>query len=341
MEPFKFNSKKEYDVVLIGRVAIDFNPVDTNKPLEESTTFKKYLGGSPANIAVGLSKLNKKVGFIGKVSKDQFGNFVTDFFKKRNIDTSNIVVDEGKSSLGLTFTEIKSSKESSILMYRNDASDLHLSPEDVNEDYIKNSKILVLSGTALARSPSREAALVALQYAKKNNVVVIFDIDHRNYTWNSKYDMAVYYSIVGKQSDIILGSREEFTLMESLILPNNNDDKISSKLWHTFGNKIIVIKHGKDGSVVSTACGERIKIKPIPIKLLKSFGGGDGYASFFIYGLLEKMNIKDIMFYSSASASMLVSAHSCSEAMPTFEDIQNFIDEQLKSGLDREALYDN
>ena len=73
MSIVEFDSSRKLDVVTLGRAAIDFNPVDMFRTLAESTTFKKYLGGSPANIAVGLARLGKKVGFLGKVSDDRFG----------------------------------------------------------------------------------------------------------------------------------------------------------------------------------------------------------------------------------------------------------------------------
>lgn len=210
----KFQKDRKFEIVPIGRVAIDFNPIDINRPLSESKTFKKYLGGSPANIAVGLSRLGKKVGFIGKVSKDQFGKFVVDYFDNEGIDTSQIKYAENGESLGLTFTEIASPTESSILMYRNGIADLELDVNEIDEEYIKNTKAIVISGTALAKSPSREAALKALELAKKNDTVVIFDVDYREYNWKNKDEIAIYYSIVGKQSDIVMGSREEFDLME-------------------------------------------------------------------------------------------------------------------------------
>ena len=55
MQYIQFDQSKPYDLILLGRVAVDFNPVDYYCPLNESTTFKRYLGGSPANIAVGLT----------------------------------------------------------------------------------------------------------------------------------------------------------------------------------------------------------------------------------------------------------------------------------------------
>ena len=81
MKYIEFDQSKPLDVIPIGRVAIDFNPTDMNRPLSESCNFNKYVGGSPANIAVGLARLGKKLGFIGKVSDDQHGDYVVDYFK--------------------------------------------------------------------------------------------------------------------------------------------------------------------------------------------------------------------------------------------------------------------
>ena len=89
-----------------------------------------------------------------------------------------------------------SEKESSILMYRNCIADLQLSVDDIDEDYIKQSKAILISGTALAESPSREAALKAVMLAKKNDTKIIFDIDYREYNWKSEDEISIYYSMV-------------------------------------------------------------------------------------------------------------------------------------------------
>ena len=324
MKYIEFDASKEYDLILLGRVAVDLNPVDYYCPLNESTTFKRYLGGSPANIAVGLARLGKKCGFFARVSDDQLGTFVTDYFKNEGIDTSHIKRCENGEKIGLTFTEIKSETESSIVMYRNEAADLKLSVEDIDEEYIKKSRALLISGTALAESPSREAALKAVALAKRNGVPVIFDIDYRAYNWKNSDEIAIYYSAVAGEADIILGSREEYDLTEKLIKPGMNDTQTAA-FWHSKNAKIVIIKHGKDGSTAYTNDGESYSIKPFPVKLLKSFGGGDGYASAFLYGLFEDWDIIDCLEFGSASAAMLVASHACSQDMPSAEAVKEFI----------------
>ena len=118
MSYIKFDANKTLDVIPIGRIAIDFNPTDMNMPLSQSGNFNKYVGGSPANIAVGLARLGAKCGFIARVSDDQFGDYVENYFKADGIDVSHVFRCENGENLGLTFTEILSPTQSSILMYR-------------------------------------------------------------------------------------------------------------------------------------------------------------------------------------------------------------------------------
>jgi 5-dehydro-2-deoxygluconokinase len=322
----EFAKDRVFDIIPIGRIAIDFNPVDYYKPLSESTTFKKYLGGSPANIAVGMARLGRKVGYIAKVSEDQFGDFVVNYFKKEGIDTNHISRCKNGEKLGLTFTEILSETQSSILMYRNEIADLQLDINDIEEEYIKNTKAILISGTALAMSPSREATLKAMSLAKKHNTTIIFDIDYRPYNWKNADEIAIYYSMVAMNSDVILGSREEFDLTQRLVAPNSSDEETAA-FWHKQNAKIVVIKHGKEGSTAYTQDGSHYGIKPFPVKLLKSFGGGDGYASAFLHGLLEGWDIIDCLEFGSASAALLVASHACSEDMPSVEMIKSFIAE--------------
>ena len=324
MKYINFDSSKEFDMILLGRVAVDLNPVDYYCPLSESTTFKRYLGGSPANIAVGLSRLGKKCGFFARVSDDELGTFVENFFKNEGIDCSHIIRCTNGEKIGLTFTEIKSETESSITMYRNEAADLKLDVADIDEDYINKAKALLISGTSLCESPSREAALKATLLAKKNNIPVIFDIDYRAYNWKSNDEIAIYYSAVAEKADIILGSREEFDLTEKFI-GLDGTDKSSADYWHSKNAKIVIVKHGKEGSTAYTNDGNSYTIKPFPVKLLKSFGGGDGYASAFLYGILEGWDMWDALEFGSASAAMLVASHACSQDMPTVDAVKEFI----------------
>ncbi|WP_096190430.1 5-dehydro-2-deoxygluconokinase [Evansella halocellulosilytica] len=325
MNGLSFVQNRPIDIIGIGRLCVDLNANEIHRPMEETKTFTKYVGGSPANITIGSSRLGLNAGFIGKVSNDQMGRFITNYLNENEIDTSNVSVDQTGAVTGLAFTEILSPEDCSILMYRDNVADLTLSTDDVSEDYIKQAKVLLVSGTALAASPSREAVFLALEYARKHHVTVIFDVDYRPYTWNSSNETAVYYSLAAEKCDVIIGTREEFDLMEQFIKDYESDDQKTAQRWFDYNAKIVVIKHGSEGSIAYTADGLSHRGGIFKSKVLKTFGAGDSYASAFIYGLLQGWDIPRAMEFGSASASIVISKHSCSDAMPTVDEINEFM----------------
>ena len=137
--------------------------------------------------------------------------------------------------------------------------------------------------------------------------------------------------MVAKESDLILGSREEFDLTER-IMGVCADDNESAKRWQSYGCKIVVIKHGKEGSTAYTCDGNHYAVKPFPTN------GGDGYASSFIRALIDGCSVPQALEYGSASASMLISAHSCSAAMPTLQEVEQFIREEKEKYGEMVAL---
>lgn len=335
MSLLEFDTARPMDFVGLGRLCVDLNANEIHCPMEETKTFTKYVGGSPANITIGMARLGMKTGFIGRVADDQMGRFILNYLEKDGIDTSSVITDESGSVTGLAFTEIKGPEECSILMYRDNVADLKLDLGDIRENDIKNSKALLISGTALAKSPSREAVFLALQYARKHGTVVFFDLDYRPYSWQSSQETATYYNLAAEKCDVIIGTREEFDMMEIFQKEEKSDDRQTAQKWIDYNAKIVVIKHGEDGSIAYTSEGEAIEGTIFPAKVVKTFGAGDSYASAFIYGLMNGWSIEKSMEFGSASASIVISRHSCSDAMPAAKEIEEYIDKCKKGEIVR------
>lgn len=316
---------KKFALIALGRACLDLNAVEINRSMEETVTFKKYVGGSPANIAIGLAKLGQSVGFIGKRSNDQHGRFIQNFMEQAGVDCSQLVVDQEGHKTGLAFTEIKSPSECSILMYRADVADLYLAPTEISEDYIKSSETLLISGTALAKSPSREAAFLAVTYARRHGVKVIFELDYRPYSWASPEETAIYYSLLAQKAEVVIGTREEFDQLENI---QNGDNQQTVTQLFNYSPQLIIIKHGVAGSFAYERNGNVTRGYAYHADVLKTFGAGDSYAAAFLYGLLQGASMERALQYASGAAALVVSRHSSSEAMPTISEIQKIIAEQ-------------
>ena len=316
------DQSKPRDVAAFGRATIDLYANEIG-PMEDAVTFTKYVGGSPANTAVAMSKLGLAVGYVGKVSDDQFGRFITRYLAQQGVDVSHIAVAAPGVRSGVTMGEIKPG-ECSCFMYRNDCADLHISCAQLDEAYIASHKLLLISGTSLTHSPAREAVFLAMEMAKRNGVAISFDLDYRDGTWDSPEEASVYYTLAARQADMVLGTREEFDIMEKLYHPGNQNDDASAKWLLEAGVSVVSIKQGKQGSHIYTAQGKTIG-GIYPAKVLKTFGAGDSYSSAFTFGLLKGKSMEQALRYAAAASSITISGHSCSDSMPTLSQVEDYM----------------
>lgn len=317
---------RELDIICLGRAGIDLNPTEFNMPMENVTGFIKSVGGSPANIAVGTARQGLKVGFIGRVSDNALGRYIKAYLKDCKIDTTGLLYDSNHSNC-LALTQVKGPDDCGVILYREQMADLYLECKDIDEAYIKSAKMLMISGTALAKSPSREATLLAIEYARRNHTKVVIDIDYRPYSWETKEETSIYYSLACEKSDIIIGTREEFDAVEYLWNKENKDDNKTAKYFLDLNTEIVVIKKSEKGATSYLKNGDSIKVGIVPTKVRKTFGAGDGYASGYLTGLVNKKTIKECMICGSGTASIVISKSDCTNAMPTAQELAKYLKE--------------
>ena len=130
--------------------------------------------------------------------------------------------------------------------------------------------------------------------AKRNGVVVAFDLDYRDGTWDNDDETSIYFTLTAQQADMVLGTREEFDKMEELFHPGNHDDDRSAHWLLEKGVSLVSIKQGKKGSHLYTAEG-RTMGGIYPTKVLKSFGAGDSYSGSFNNALIRGKSLEEAL----------------------------------------------
>lgn len=331
-----FGKEKNLDIVAAGRAGIDFNTTVLNGTFAETPCFEKSIGGSPANIVQGAARLGLRSGFIGKVSGDGMGEYILNEFKNQGIDISGICVDRTGARNCLAVTEIVSAEESGTYcsenkeqfhhgtyLYRENTADMLIAPEEINEEMIAASRTVLLSGTAFSGNPSRDAMFRILEYARKYDTKVVLDIDYRPFGWKGLEEASQYYQKICAMSDIVIGNREEFDVVEYTTMPENRDNERSAKAFLDMGVKIVIVKDGPRGSVAYLDDGSVVKCGVIPTKAVKTFGSGDAFAAGLMCGLLQGKDILYAMQLGSACASIVLEKISCAPAMPDFETAEH------------------
>src|SRR5699024_12475460 len=116
--------------------------------------------------------------------------------------------------------------------------------------------------------PSREAVIKAVNIAKENNIEVIFELDYRPYTWKTDAVKGLYMSLIAQKADIVLGTRDEFNVLEE---NKGYSDKDSVKHLFQYDRNILVIKHAVKGSTAFTRDGRQIEESAYKTAVYKTY----------------------------------------------------------------------
>ena len=165
-----------------------------------------------------------------------------------------------------------------------------------------------------------------MEYAKRNNVKIIMDIDYRPYTWISDKETSLCYTMACEQCDVIIGTREECDAVEYLWDPDNDNDDVTAKRLTEAGTELVVIKRGVDGSTAYMSSGEVVHSGVVPTKIQKTFGAGDAFAAGFITALMKGKDVKTALIHGSGTASIVISGTDCTDAMPTYEQLIQYLE---------------
>src|SRR5687768_10368379 len=145
------------DVVTLGEAMIVMVP-DRVGLLRNATRFERFVAGAESNVAIGLARLGHSVGFVTRVGDDEFGRTILATLRGEGIDVAHVRVDPAAPT-GLFFKERRKPGETRALYYRAGSAASLLAPEDVPEDYIRDSRCLHLTGITPALSRSCRATI--------------------------------------------------------------------------------------------------------------------------------------------------------------------------------------
>ena len=311
-----------FDVTAIGELLIDFTPAQ----IGGEAGFLPKPGGAPANVAAAVCRLGGKSAFIGKVGKDQFGQFLKGVLDSERVDTSGLVMDTAFPTT-LAFVHLDEQGERSFSFYRKLSADTRLQQNELDLGLIEQSKILHFGSVSLTDSPSKETVLYAAEYAKKNGVLVSYDPNYRPLLWDNM-ETAVSAMREGlRLADIVKVSGEEMEL-----ITGEKDLAAGTQALAEYGAKLVVVTLGADGAFFRY----REYTADIPtitdnIKVVDTNGAGDAFFGGLLYFLTRsespleqsKAEMISAIRFANAAGALTVTNYGAIPAMPTLETVKN------------------
>ncbi|MEM7440446.1 MAG: PfkB family carbohydrate kinase [Pseudomonadota bacterium] len=303
---------------VFGRVGMDLFATPVGTKSTHADSFDADIGGSAANICVGLEKLGSRAALITSVSDDAVGRFCTRRLAGYGVDVSLVRAVAGECRTSLAVYE-SSMDDFQNVIYRNNAADFQVTEADMAAvDYTAYTAI-ISAGTVFAAEPSRSATFKVFEDARAAGLPIIFDIDYRPYSWPSAEVAADVLSRASTYCDMIVGNDEEFGFMAG-------GYGKGLEMARELGAKdcLTIYKMGEGGALTFTG-GTEISTGIYPVTAVKPNGAGDSFMSGLLASLAGGLPLKDAVLRGSACASIVVSKPGCAPAMPTMQELETFL----------------
>ena len=263
----------------------EFKNLLTNLKIEKTVS-----GGSVANSIVGLSQLGDKVGFIGKVSDDEFGSKYEEGLKKENV---KFFYSKKKEELptGTCLILVTPDSERTMCTFLGTAGKIN--ENDVSSDAIKKSEIIFLEGYLWDEGEPKKAFDKAINNANKVAMSLsdLFCVDrHKPH----------FLNLVKNQLDITFANEQEFI---SLINAKNFDEVIN---FSKQINKLVIITRGKKGAIAIN--GDQVFESGTQknLKIVDLTGAGDLFAAGFLHGYINNLPTKECLEKGTEMSSKII-----------------------------------
>jgi len=307
---------KMVDVVTLGEAMIRLSPKD-NVRLEQATELELYVGGAELNVAVGLARLGMKSGWISKLVDNPLGRIIAQQGQRNGVDVSQVVwVSEGR--VGIYFVEFGVNPRAIQVYYdRRDSAVSKLQPEDINWEYIRQSRLLHLTGITPALSNScRQVVNRSLQEGRNAGIITCFDINYRRKLWSPEEARHCLEELFS-QVDILLSSSEDVQIIFGIY---GDKEEVARALRERFHFRLVVL----DGNIALGDKGDFYRNEQILVPhVVDRLGAGDAFAAGFIFGYLTE-GVQKGMNYGAAMIALKLTIPG-DHALVTREEVEKLI----------------
>ena len=307
------------DITSIGEILIDLTQTGVNGagvPL-----FAANPGGAPANVAAAASRLGASAAVIGKVGEDGFGSYLRGVLEENGVDSSGLRLGEAPTTMAIV--TVDPSGERSFRFVR--GADRDLTPDEVDEAALQNTKILHFGSVSLTRGASRSATIFAARTARQAGALVSYDPNYRAALWPNQSSAVEWMAIPLPLVDVLKLSEEELPLLTGSSGLEEGTARLAAQ-----GIPLVLVTLGGAG-VFCRWQGRTWSQPGVPVKVADTNGAGDTFLGAVLSRLcrrpgrplegLTAAELKDILAFANRAAAFTCSRSGAIPAMPALAEL--------------------
>ncbi len=311
---------KMFDVISLPELSVEFFRTELDIPFSKcSEMIGPFASAAPAIFADTFAKLGGKVAYLGTVGEDEFADCVLNKLSNDGVDVSRVVRLKGTTT-GTAFTNYYSDGSRKFIFHVLDAAPGKFCCEHLDEEYLKSSRWLHISGNALCfGEETKKAVMRAVDIACDNNIPISFDPNLRLEIMSHE-DIENLLSPVLLKTTMFLPSRGEMGAVTGI-----SDEESAVSYLLNLGIKIIIKKDGELGCSIFT---EKDKIS-VPaftdIIEVDPTGCGDSFAAAAVQGYMQGMPLYNLGLYANAVGAIAATKKGLMEAVESQEQVNEFL----------------
>lgn len=284
METEEREKQEALDLVTVGETLVDFISAEKTDWLRNATTFKRYLGGSPANISVYLSKLGGSAAVISKTGIGAFGKFLKSELQRHGVYTEYLVMDHRTNTTIIFVSSTTGTPDFEDFR----SGDALLQPAEVSEEAISRARIVHSSAFALSREPCRSAVFKAFRMARDQGKIVSFDPNYSRRIWPDYKEAQRILREAYHYVDITKPSLDD----AGRFFGREYEPEDYPAMFHELGPKTVVLTMGKDGTLVSEEGKSTYHVPANPVDAVDATGAGDAFWAGFLVAKLDGNSVE-------------------------------------------------
>jgi len=303
------------DVVTIGETMAVLIPPEVGL-LRHARCLNLGVAGAESNLAVGVARLGGAAAWIGRVGDDEFGRLVRMTLAGEGVQTYALV--DTDAPTGLMVKERRTAQTTRVQYYRAGSAGSRLSIEDLDENLIRDARVLHVTGITLAISPSARATVhAAVELARDAGTLVSFDINHRTALWSDAQATHEIRQVI-RQVDIILATEAE----ARLLVDGPGPAELAAELAR-LGPTHVLVKGGAHGAV-AIVDGQMHTRHAFPVTAVDTIGAGDAFGAAYLTLLCRESSVEDRLDAAARAGAFAVTVPGDWEGLPSLEDLALF-----------------
>lgn len=271
---------RPYTLLAVGELLADFIGHYVATSLLDSVDFRRFQGGSPANMAANMARLGNKTAMVACVGNDNIGRYLTREISEIGVDTQFIAVDPLEPTTIVLVSRTAGTPD--FVAYRH--ADCQLVPSQIPNSLLEQAHIFHTTCFALSRQPAQDTIVDAAKRAQAAGCQVSIDANYAPSIWPDReqaWRVLTDYCSAGAL--VKLSEDDAFRLYGE----SQSTDRILRD-FHDMGASTICFTLGREGSIVSYENGVRRSVIPgKKVDVVDVTGAGDAYWAGFLTAFVD------------------------------------------------------